>query len=262
MDSLLTAVTPSWSEVRQKANKPMLFSQHMMPLWLLQDLSRLDLWTRMSLPRSPPFAPITRLSQCKVFSLTRPRSTWLMEMNVLSIRRPQSKESRTGSSPQEMSSISMFTPPLETAWAESLRLEQLCIADNWINNIALRVRVLETSSQSSWRSMPLYHSLLEGSRILLEPRSESRSAWSTSLSAHTQFCLKRQDNSSPNSREPSLFNQNPPPYCAEERPLTRLVSNLTRKLRMPNLLQSLPVTFGKRRKPRRRKNELFYHFND
>lgn len=91
-------------------------------------------------------AKLMELNQFKVFFPTKLRNIWLMEMKSLSTKRLQNKESKTGNSPQEMSSVLMFLPLLEKVWEKNLKLELLYIKEKWTYNIPLNLSTLELSS--------------------------------------------------------------------------------------------------------------------
>lgn len=226
-----------------------------LPLTTLSSLplepSRLDLPIKMLPPLSPRFAKLTVFNQFKVSFPTKPRNIWLTETRLSSILKPQNKESRTGNSLQEMLSHLMFSLPPEKVWEKNLRLEPLSIKEKWMYNIPLNPSTLELSSLSSTKSTQLFHSPSEDSMTWPVLKSVSENAWSTVSLWTIQSSKRRLENSLPNSKPLLLFNQNPLPYCAEEKLFSELTDSFPIKNLMPILLLSLPANYGKRRRKRR-----------
>mgnify|MGYP006907047768 FL=1 len=181
------------------------------------ELSRLDQPIKMLPQLLPKFAKHMELNQFKVFSPIKLRNIWLMETRLLSIKKLQNKELRTGNSLQVMLLVLMFSPLPEKVWEKNQTLELWSIKEKWTYNIPLNPSMLELSSLSSTKSTQLFHSPLEDLRTWPVLKSVSENAWSTVWSWTTQFLKIKLERPLPNSKPQLLFNQNLLPYCAEDK---------------------------------------------
>jgi len=145
-------------------NKLMLFLHAIMLSLLPLEPSRLDLQIKMSPPTSPRFAKHTESNQFKVFSPIKLRNIWLMETRLLSIKKLQNKELKTGNSLQVMLSVLMFSPLPEKVWEKNQTKELWYIKEKWTYNIPLNLNTPELSSLSSTKSTQLFHSPSEDSK--------------------------------------------------------------------------------------------------
>jgi len=145
-------------------NKLMSFSLPTTLSSLPLELSRLDLPIKMLPPILPrPLRNLKEPVQFKVFSPIKPRNIWLMETRLLSIKKLQNRELKTGNSLQVMLFLLMFSVPPEKAWEKKLKPEPWSSKEKWTYNIPLNPSTLELSSLSSTTSTQLFHSPSEDS---------------------------------------------------------------------------------------------------